>query len=66
MTIQTDAYVFASEYAVFDWGIPTSPRGNMQVHKARLSIPQLEFHRYFTPFSPTCLRAMSSGAWWLI
>jgi len=39
MTIQTDAYVFASEYAVFDWGIPTSPRGNMQVHKARLSIP---------------------------
>ena len=39
MTVQTDAYIFASEYAVFDWGIPTIPRGNMQVHNARLSFP---------------------------
>ncbi len=31
MTVAKDSYVFASEYAVFDWGISTMPRGNIQV-----------------------------------
>lgn len=31
MTVAKDSYVFASEYAVFDWGISTIPRGNIQV-----------------------------------
>jgi hypothetical protein len=31
MTAAKDSYVFASEYAVFDWGISTIPRGNIQV-----------------------------------
>ncbi|EIE21944.1 glycoside hydrolase [Coccomyxa subellipsoidea C-169] len=30
MTVAKDSYVFASEYAVFDWGIKTIPRGNIQ------------------------------------
>ncbi|CAL8471543.1 g11085 [Coccomyxa elongata] len=30
MTVAKDSYVFASEYAVFDWGISTIPRGNIQ------------------------------------
>ena len=39
MSVVKDSYVFASEYAVFDWGISTIPRGNIQVccstHDAR-------------------------------
>lgn len=31
MTVAKDSLVFASEYAVFDWGISTQPRGNVQV-----------------------------------
>lgn len=31
MKVAKDSYVFASEYAVFDWGIQTIPRGNIQV-----------------------------------
>lgn len=31
MSFAKDSYVFASEYAVFDWGISTIPRGNIQV-----------------------------------
>ena len=31
MSVAHDAHVFASEYAVFDWGIRTMPRGNVQV-----------------------------------
>lgn len=31
MTVAKDSRVFASEYAVFDWGISTIPRGNIQV-----------------------------------
>lgn len=31
MSVAKDSYVFASEYAVFDWGISTIPRGNIQV-----------------------------------
>ena len=31
MSVDKDSYVFASEYAVFDWGISTIPRGNIQV-----------------------------------
>ena len=33
MSVAKDSYVFASEYAVFDWGIPTIPRGNIQVRQ---------------------------------
>ncbi len=31
MSVAKDSYIFASEYAVFDWGISTIPRGNIQV-----------------------------------
>ena len=31
MSVAKDSYVFASEYAVFDWGISTIPRGHIQV-----------------------------------
>lgn len=31
MSVAQNAQVFASEYAVFDWGIKTIPRGNIQV-----------------------------------
>ena len=33
MSVAKDSYIFASEYAVFDWGIPTIPRGNIQVRQ---------------------------------
>lgn len=36
MTVAKDSYVFASEYAVFDWGISTIPRGNIQVRFTNL------------------------------
>lgn len=31
MSALKDSYIFASEYAVFDWGISSIPRGNIQV-----------------------------------
>ena len=31
MSTVKDSYIFASEYAVFDWGISSIPRGNIQV-----------------------------------
>jgi hypothetical protein len=34
MSAARDAHVFASEYAVFDWGIRTIPRGNIQARDA--------------------------------
>ena len=36
MSVAQNAQVFASEYAVFDWGIKTIPRGNLQARAALL------------------------------
>lgn len=37
MSVAKDSYIFASEYAVFDWGISTIPRGNIQVRRQHAS-----------------------------
>ena len=39
MSAAHDARVFASEYAVFDWGMKTIPRGNIQARKAHQQTP---------------------------
>ena len=40
MSVAKNSYVFASEYAVFDWGIPTIPRGNIQVCQCAHALPK--------------------------
>lgn len=42
MTVAKDSLVFASEYAVFDWGISTIPKGNIQVGLSARSCPLQE------------------------
>ena len=54
MSVAKDSFVFASEYAVFDWGIPTIPRGNIQVRQHAHAMHE---HLSRTP----CVMQMTSG-----
>ena len=57
MSVAHDARVFASEYAVFDWGIKTIPRGNIQVLCAFLCRLACRAAESFTPCSRSLLNA---------